>query len=73
MMAYYSRVYERFDKERFRRLLKSFGLDEKRRIHTFSKGMKKTGVRDLREFVLIQSICSATRPLTDWIRSCARQ
>ena len=41
MMAYYSRVYERFDRERFRRLLKSFGLDEKRRIHTFSKGMKK--------------------------------
>lgn len=53
MMAYYSRVYERFDKERFRRLLKSFGLDEKRRIHTFSKGMKK-------QVSVILGICSNT-------------
>ena len=53
MMAYYSRVYERFDKERFRRLLKSFGLDEKRRIHTFSKGMKK-------QVSVICGICAGT-------------
>ena len=69
MMAYYSRVYERFDKERFRRLLKSFGLDEKRRIHTFSKGMKK-------QVSVICGICANTKYLfcdEDWIRSCARQ
>ena len=56
MMAYYSRVYERFDKERFRRLLKSFGLDEKRRIHTFSKGMKK-------QVSVICGICANTKYL----------
>ena len=56
MMAYYSRVYERFDKERFRRLLKSFGLDEKRRIHTFSKGMKK-------QVSVICGICANTEYL----------
>ena len=56
MMAYYSCVYERFDKERFRRLLKSFGLDEKRRIHTFSKGMKK-------QVSVICGICANTKYL----------
>ena len=56
MMAYYSRVYERFDKERFRRLLKSFGLDEKRRIHTFSKGMKK-------QLSVILGLCANTEYL----------
>ena len=56
MMAYYSRVYERFDKERFRRLLNSFGLDEKRRIHTFSKGMKK-------QVSVICGICANTEYL----------
>ena len=56
MMAYYSRVYERFDKERFHRLLKSFGLDEKRRIHTFSKGMKK-------QVSVICGICANTKYL----------
>ena len=56
MRAYYSRVYERFDKERFRRLLKSFGLDEKRRIHTFSKGMKK-------QVSVICGICANTKYL----------
>ena len=41
MMEYYSVVYERFDKARFHKLMGNFGLDEKRKIHTFSKGMKK--------------------------------
>lgn len=40
MMEYYSVVYERFDKARFHKLMGNFGLDEKRKIHTFSKGMK---------------------------------
>lgn len=56
MMTYYSRVYDRFDKERFHRLMKSFCLDEKRRIHTFSKGMKK-------QVSVICGICANTEYL----------
>ena len=56
MMTYYSRVYDRFDKERFHRLMKSFCLDEKRRIHTFSKGMKK-------QVAVICGICANTEYL----------
>ncbi|MDO5390715.1 MAG: ABC transporter ATP-binding protein [Eubacteriales bacterium] len=41
MAQYYSFVYPEFDKTRFKRMMEQFGLDEKRRIHTFSKGMKK--------------------------------
>ena len=41
MMEFYSKVYPAFDKERFQKLLKSFGLEGRRKIHTFSKGMKK--------------------------------
>ena len=66
MMEYYSVVYERFDKARFHKLMGNFGLDEKRKIHTFSKGMKK-------QVSVILGICSNTdylsvmRPLTAWI------
>ncbi len=41
MMHYYKKVYEKFDEDRFHKLMSSFGLDERRKIHTFSKGMKK--------------------------------
>lgn len=41
MMVYYKMVYTGFDEERFHSLMKSFGLDEKRKINTFSKGMRK--------------------------------
>lgn len=41
MMNYYSNVYPDFQKERFHFLMERFGLDEKRKINTFSKGMKK--------------------------------
>ncbi len=41
MERYYARVYENFDSERFYEALEKFGLDKKRKIHTFSKGMKK--------------------------------
>ena len=56
MMTYYSRVYDRFHRERFHRLMKSFCLDEKRRIHTFSKGMKK-------QVSVICGICANTEYL----------
>ena len=39
--SYLQMIYENFDMEKFRSLMKSFGLDEKRRVSTFSKGMKK--------------------------------
>ena len=41
MMRYYRKVYQEFDEARFHKLMGNFGLDEKRKIHTFSKGMKK--------------------------------
>ena len=41
MMIYYRNVYPKFDEIRFYNLMASFGLDEKRKINTFSKGMKK--------------------------------
>lgn len=41
IMSYYKKVYQKFDETRFHHLMKSFELDEKRKINTFSKGMKK--------------------------------
>ncbi len=41
MVRYYQTVYPRFDKERFLKLMETISLDPKRKINTFSKGMKK--------------------------------
>ena len=41
MKNYYKRLYRRFDEDRYRKLMDGFGLDENRKIRTFSKGMKK--------------------------------
>ena len=41
MAIFYNRVYESFNMDRFDYLMKNFGLDKKRKIKTFSKGMKK--------------------------------
>lgn len=41
MMQFYENVYPRFDRERFKKLMKGFELDLRRKINTFSKGMKK--------------------------------
>lgn len=41
MERYYRSVYREFDRERFYLYLSHFGLDAKRKIHTYSKGMKK--------------------------------
>ena len=53
MMAYYRIVYPSFDKERFHGLMRSFDLDESRKINTFSKGMKK-------QVSVICGICAGT-------------
>lgn len=41
MMEFYQAIYSRFDKNRFLELLERFELPAKRKINTFSKGMKK--------------------------------
>ncbi len=56
MEKYFSSVYEDFRKEDFYQYLESFGLDKKRKINTFSKGMKK-------QLALLCGICSGTKYL----------
>lgn len=41
LMTFYRTVYPKFDKKRFIHLMESFELDRRRKINTFSKGMKK--------------------------------
>ncbi|MBE6541450.1 MAG: ABC transporter ATP-binding protein [Ruminococcaceae bacterium] len=41
MMRLYKSVYPTFSVDKFRTYLKSFGLDERRKLTTFSKGMQK--------------------------------
>lgn len=41
MGAYYEKIYPYFDRDRFYRLLDDFGLDRKRKVSGYSKGMKK--------------------------------
>ena len=53
MMRYYRKVYQEFDEARFHKLMGNFGLDEKRKIHTFSKGMKK-------QVSVICGVCAGT-------------
>ena len=41
MAVFYGKIYESFDMNRFNDLMDKFGLEKKRKINTFSKGMKK--------------------------------
>lgn len=56
MRDYYATVYPKFDKQRFDHLLANFELPAKRKINTFSKGMKKQ-----------ISVISALASMTDYI------
>ncbi len=56
MAAYYEGVFSGFDKLKFHKLCTGFGLDTKRRISTFSKGMKK-------QVSVLLGLCSNTRYL----------
>lgn len=56
MEQYYSSVYENFDKKEFYEYLGKFELQEKRRINTYSKGMKK-------QLALLLGICAHTKYL----------
>ncbi|MFR5602135.1 MAG: ABC transporter ATP-binding protein [Lachnospiraceae bacterium] len=53
MMRYYKQIYPGFREERFHHLMESFDLDKKRKINTFSKGMKK-------QVSIICGICANT-------------
>ncbi len=53
MMAYYKMIYPGYDEARFHSLMTNFGLDERRKINTFSKGMKK-------QLSVICGICAGT-------------
>ncbi len=56
MATFYENIYPGFDKLRFHKLCTGFGLDAKRRINTFSKGMKK-------QVSILLGICSGTKYL----------
>ena len=56
MERYYSKVYENFDREEFYKYLEKFDLDRRRKINTFSKGMKK-------QLALLLGICAHTKYL----------
>lgn len=53
MKTFYQGIYPNFDTDRFDRLLKSFELDGRRKIQTFSKGMKK-------QLAVLLGICAGT-------------
>lgn len=53
MKNYYKNIYINFDIDRYKKLMSSFNLDEKRKIKTFSKGMKK-------QVSVICGICAKT-------------
>ena len=53
MMQFYRQLYPAFDGKRFYHLLESFGLKKDRKIHTFSKGMKK-------QVSVICGVCAGT-------------
>ena len=56
LMNFYSNYYPGFHKEKYHRLMKQFQMDGKRRISTFSKGMKK-------QLMVILGISANTRYL----------
>ena len=56
MERYYSSIYENFNKAEYDRYLENFNLDKRRKIATYSKGMKK-------QLALILGICSHTKYL----------
>ena len=56
MARHYAIFYPKYDRQRFEELAEKMGLDRKRKISTFSKGMK-------RQASLILGICAGTKYL----------
>lgn len=56
MMEYYAIIYQNFDRQKFVEYMEKFGLDIKRKLSTFSKGMKK-------QVSVLLGICANTKYL----------
>ncbi|WP_026651077.1 ABC transporter ATP-binding protein [Butyrivibrio proteoclasticus] len=56
MADYYNDIYDTFDKSRFYKMCEGFNLDHKRKISTFSKGMKK-------QVSILLGLCAGTKYL----------
>lgn len=56
MMHFYKDFYPEFDTERFKNMIHKFQLDPKRKINTFSKGMKK-------QLSVLLGVCANTKYL----------
>ncbi|MDO4340572.1 MAG: ABC transporter ATP-binding protein [Eubacteriales bacterium] len=56
LVRFYRSYYPTFDIQRFSKLMKQFGLEERRKISTFSKGMKK-------QLLVIIGVSAGTRYL----------
>ena len=56
MQKYLNTIYPEFDNEQFEQMLDNFGLPKKRKVSTYSKGMKK-------QLALICGICSKAKYL----------
>jgi len=56
MIKFYSTIYPAFDGAKCKELIQRFGLDVRRKINTFSKGMKK-------QLSVLMGICSNTKYL----------
>ena len=53
MKVFYQGIYPKFDAARFDKLLKNFELESRRKVQTFSKGMKK-------QLAVLLGICAGT-------------
>lgn len=56
MLKFYQTFYPAFDRKKWRELMQTFGLDERRKINTFSKGMQK-------QFAVICGVSAGVRYL----------
>ena len=69
----YQNLYAAFDRKKFRQLCSRFGLDRKRKLRTFSKGMQKAD-RDLSGNLRQHGVSALRwRLLTAWIPWSARR
>lgn len=68
MVRFYKNYYPAFDIHRYYKLMKQFHLDERRRINTFSKGMKKLllvilGVSTMTKYLLCDETFDGLDPV----------
>lgn len=56
MVNYYKILFPRFDEKKLYQMLDQFGLEKKRKIHTYSKGMKK-------QLGILMGVCAGSKYL----------